>query len=274
VVPHVAWLVANDAVSVRFQLGEGLFSPSAPGWTGPFLSVAQQVGVLTPFVALAVIGLWRTRPVDRVGRVAFWTSAPLVGFFLLASVGGPPEAHWMAPAWIGAGLGLTHVRGRLLRLAWFGAGTGLLASAVLVVHAEVGVFRLKFDPADRLREGRALGELVGAWSLPAGVGPHEPGLERAIPVRTERYQEAALIWWNTGIDARKQPGCGRVDQYDRWVTPELEMFQFVRPKRSGDTLCTDAQHPERSPARALEGRDLTGRVVGQWDLFEVGRQAQ
>jgi hypothetical protein len=264
--PHAAWLVANDFVSVAFQAREGLVHPHPPGLLGPLQVVGQQLGVLNPLLAVAALVAWRTRPADRVARIAWWTSAPLAAFFLLASVGGPPEAHWMAPCWIGVGILLGGATGRLARLAWVGLGIGIFASTVLVVHGERGLFRLPLDPRHRVLEGRVLAEVVGAWALPEGVGPREPGVRDARPVLTERYQEAALIHWYTGIPARRHPDCGRRDQYDLWARPVPDVYLFVRPTTSGPLTCA-------GPVRArhgLVGQVLAGPVVGRWDLFEVG----
>src|SRR5690606_19644588 len=102
-----------------------------------------------PLLALVAVGFWWDPGTSREARIGWWTSLPFAAFFLIASLGGPPEAHWMAPAWIGVGLGVAQAEGRALRRAWFAVGTGLFASGVLVLHAQIGVFRLPLDPADR-----------------------------------------------------------------------------------------------------------------------------
>ncbi|MCB9678548.1 MAG: glycosyltransferase family 39 protein [Alphaproteobacteria bacterium] len=269
-IPHAGWLASHDWVSVRFQLREGLVNPDAPGLTGPLGVVGQQLGVATPFgVLLGTAGLARA-PLDRVDRVAWWCSAPVGMVFLLASFGGPPEAHWLAPFWIGVGLLASRGTAWMQRAGWLAVGTGLAGSALLVTHAEVGVVPLRIDPADRVREGRPLASSVAGWALPLGVGPREPRAVEATPVLTERYQEAALIWWYTGIPAAAYPGCGRRDQFDLWGVEVPETFLFVRPHTSGDAICPDATHASKT-RHPLEGRDIRGRVVGRWDLFEVAR---
>lgn len=259
-VPHLVWLAQHDFVSVRFQLGEGLLHPHAPGLLGPPLVVLQQVGVLTPLLAIAVVWAWFVPTTDRATRVGWWTSAPLVVFFLLASLGGPPEAHWLAPAWIGSGLLLARATGPLDRLVWVGAGTGILASVALIAHVEIGLIRIPDDPANRVREGRELAQQVGAWALPEGVGLREPGVERAIPVFTERYQEASLLRWYGGFAASAHPDCGRPNAFQE--RPEGS-FLFVRPPTTHPPTCVAT-----GTRRALVGQDLQGRIVGRWDLFE------
>ncbi|MEZ4319142.1 MAG: glycosyltransferase family 39 protein [Myxococcota bacterium] len=270
VLPHAAWLATHDAVSVAFQLREGLWNPAAPGLTGPLAVFGQQLGVGTPFgVLVAVAVLARRPPADRVSQVAWWSSAPVLLLFVLASLGGPPEAHWLAPVWVGVGLFASRTTGVTAKASWLAVGTGLFGSLLLVLHAERGVFALDPDPANRIREGRPLASAVADWALPVGVGAREPGVIDATPVRTERYQEAALIRWYTGIDARALPGCARPDQYDLWPSEVPERLLFVRPSTSGDALCTDATHPSKV-RHPLAPRDGAGRTVGRWDLFEVG----
>lgn len=268
--PHAAWLASHELVSVGFQLREGLWNPNPPGWTGPFAVFGQQLGVATPFAVLALGGALWARPLTRIDRLAWWTTAPVALIFLLASIGGPPEAHWLAPVWVSGGVLISHRRGWIARSAWVAVGTGFFASLLLVLHTEYGVFPLRSDPADRIREGRPLAYAVGSWALPLGVAPREPRATESIPVRTERYQEAALIAWYTGIPAVAQPECARPDQYDLWPSSSPDALLFVRPARSGDTLCTDSAYPDKT-RHPLAPRDNQGRTVGRWDLFEVRR---
>lgn len=265
--PHGVWLATHDGVTLRFQLREGLLHPDSPGWVGPLLVLGQQAALLTPLLLVAILLAWKRGPgEDRLRRLGWFTSAPVAAGFLVASLGGPPEAHWLAPCWVGSGLLLDDARGRLGRLAWAGLGVSLFASLVLVLHAEVGVFRLPVDPRDRLREGPLLAEAVAAWALPEGVGMREPGVERALPVICERYQEAALIGWYAGIRTYRTPDCGRADEYTRLgEVPTGGPTLYVRPTRGGPLTCTGpvrARHP-------VVGQTLQGEVVGRWDLFEL-----
>ena len=163
------------------------------------------------------------------------------------------------------GLGLSRTTGRLRRLAWTGAWLGLFATVALVVHAEHPLVRLPADPAVRLTEGRALADEIGRWAIPATAGD-----EPARPVYTERYQEAALIHWHTGIPARVLPGCGRPSQYDLDPPPVADRAWFVRPSRRGPPTCTSAFSSVDGPdhPRPVDAR---GRRVGPWDLFAVER---
>ncbi|MCB9690492.1 MAG: hypothetical protein H6736_01635 [Alphaproteobacteria bacterium] len=266
--PHLAWLATHDLVTVRFQLHEGVLNAHPPGPLGPLQVLAQQAALLNPLILGSIVVVWaRGIPGDRVGRLAWITSAPVALAFLLASFGGPPDAHWLAPCWVGAGILVSRARGRLARVAWTGIGIGLFASLLLVAHGEWGVFRIPLDPRDRIQEGPYVAEGTGAWALPEGVGPLEPGVERASPVLTERYQEAALVWWYTGIPARRHPLCGRSDQFDLWPEPVPEAYIFVRPARGGPLTCIDTDHAP--PRHRIDGVRPDGRVVGRWDVFDV-----
>ena len=266
----------NGWVSLWFPLYEGLGHPNAPGLAGPPLQLLGQLGVLTPPLG-AVCAAWLVGSgrrvfagmADRTERLAWWTSAPVVALFCLAAVGGPPEAHWPAPAWIGVGLGVTHGSRRLVDSAWIASWIGLFASIGLALHGTTPLARLPVDPATRLTEGAVLADVVGRWALPEGVAAWEERVVEASPVLTERYQEAALIHWHLGIPAVKAPGCGRPDQYDLWAAPPLPpRALFVKPATSGTLLCTDDRYDKRGPHR-LRGEDRVGRLVGIWDLWEL-----
>ncbi|MBN2799063.1 MAG: glycosyltransferase family 39 protein [Deltaproteobacteria bacterium] len=285
IAPHLRWLAGHEAVSVQFQLGEGWMSPRAPGWVGIPQQLGDQLLVVGPLTAMAglvwavaVAGrLWRERWDQglraRVERTAWLSSVPIFAFFALSAVGGPPEAHWTAPGLVGLGLGLSWAGPRLRRAVEVGLWLGVLASLALVAHAWTPVLSLPpgKDPAARLGEGAALGPWVGAWARPAGAALDQRGGD-AIPVLTERYQEAALIAWETGLPASVLPGCGRGSQYDLWAEGALPARAlFVRPRTSGDPTCTEEAFPRLEGPAELEGRDAHGRLVGRWQLFELAR---
>ncbi len=273
--PNLAWNASNDWVTFRFQLGEGLLSPRAPGLFGPPIQIASQLAVVTPVAAVAGLA-WLGMSAREVlagsaevaDRMCWWTAAPLLVFFAVAAVGGPPEAHWPAPAWIGIGLGLARFR-RLSRAAWTGAWFGLLCSIGLTIHGVKPWLSLPKDPGARLTEGPIIASVVGRFSLPNGVAAWDPGVDAAIPVYTERYQEAAFIHYYTGIDARVLPGCGRPSQYDLWPRDLPDAALMVRPATRGDALCSDGIWPERSAPHQIDGVDVFGRRVGRWQIFEV-----
>jgi len=263
--PNLFWNASHDWVSVRFQGSEGLWHPHAPGLSGPVFQALGQLAVVTPIAAVTGL-VWSGRAArgvlsgeaERVDRMCWWTSVPLLAFFFFAAIGGPPEAHWPAAAWIGIGLGLARCP-RLETAAWTGAWFALLCSVGLGVHGLRPWLSLPSDPADRLTAGEALGPVVGRFALPIGVAAWDPGVDGAIPVYTERYQEAALIHYHTGIEARTLPGCGRPNQYDLWPETVAESALFVRPRTGGPPGCADAVWSKRGPVKD----------IGRWQIFEV-----
>ncbi|NCG20099.1 MAG: hypothetical protein GWP91_13910 [Rhodobacterales bacterium] len=274
--PNIGWNAAHDWVSLRFAFSEGLNHAHPPGLSGPLMQIVGQLGVASPILGLlgAAWCVSMTRQIwlgsaTRIERVCWWTSAPLLVSFALAALGGPPEAHWPAPAWIGIGLGLSHRTGRWVRVAWMGTGLGVALSALLVVHSLTPVVRLSQDPAARLTEGPILGRAVAVWALPDGVAAWEDGVEHASPIWTERYQEAALIHYYTGIPARVFPGCGRPNQYDLWPVGPREPGLFLRPATGGPPTCVEDADWQVGPARPIRTADTQNRAVGPWQIFEV-----
>ncbi|MEZ4239533.1 MAG: glycosyltransferase family 39 protein [Myxococcota bacterium] len=279
--PNLLWNAAHGWVSFAFQLHEGLLSPHPPGLGGIVRQVLDQALFAGP-IAAAAGAVWMARGaigwrgLDRVDRLCLATSAPLAVGFALAALGGPPEAYWPAPAWIGVGLGLARSGGRLLRVASLAVALSALQTAAIAVHAERPLLPLVADPGTRLTEGRLMADLVAQWVVPASA---EGGRE-ALPVYTERYQEAALLRWHTGLDAHTLPGCGRrsQDDLDRAdgrlpAAPAAEAW-FLRPARSGPPACAEAWYGRLRGPHPIWPIDAQGRRVGPWDLFEASERRE
>ena len=261
--PNLAWLARHDLVSLRFQLGHGLGAISGgplrepPGIAGAATFVAAQAGLVGPVLFLAAVAWmavgWRG---DREARLLWWTSAPVLGFFAFAATRAHGEANWAAPAWLGACVALARAGGRLGRAAWVGGGVGALLSGVVLLHAWVPLGAFPNDPVSRLGEAEDLAQSVSAWGVPV--------------VYTERYQEAALLRFHTGLDAWALPGAGRPDQFDLWTPPAAERALFVRPWRGGPALPSDAVCTDRGPSHDVLERGRAGEVVERWQVVEVG----
>jgi hypothetical protein len=257
--PNAVWNATHGFVTVAFQLGEGLWSPHAPGLRGPPRQLLDQVLLAGPLVAAATLG-WAVRPgTTREERFAWWTSVPVLALFAVAAVGGPPEAHWPAPAWIGVALGLSYTGGTLRRVAQAGAVLAATVSLLFVAQIEAPLLDLRADPAARFGEGRALADLVSLATTDD------------LPILTERYQEASLLAWWTGRPTRVLPGCGRiVEGSDAPFVPPDHAW-FVRPARSGPPACLGTRYRVVGGPRVLRGADRAGRDVGTWDLFRIDR---
>lgn len=261
IAPNLVWNAQHDWISVKFQLGHGLggegaTSKVAPGPLGALEFLAAQVGLVSPvlfgaFVAFWAVG-WRG---DRVDRLCFWTSLPVLVFFTVAAALARGEPNWAAPAWVGAAVGVARAAGRTTRAGWVGAGLGAVLSAFVLVHLHKPVVDLPNDPTARLGVGGVLAESVEAW-----------GIE---PVYTERYQEAALIRYYEGLEAYALPGVGRLDQYDLWPIRWSDRALFVRRWRSGDAMPSDPFCADRGEREVATERNALGEPLERWQVAVV-----
>ena len=285
--PNLWWNTQHGFVSVRFQVAEGLWHPHAPGAWGPLRQLGEQLLVIGPVAALAgvawIVGAARRwGRLDRIDRLCLATSAPVLALFALAAIGGPPEAHWPAPAWIGVGLGLARAGRNAARAACVGACISAIATGALIVHATALLpwIPKAIDPATRLTEGRALAHAIAARVDIAG--PPEI-------VFAERYQEASLIAWHAArsgwrIEATTLPGCGREDQFDLRrgsnragggehqdlpLLPLPPTAWFVRPSTGGPPTCVAPWYDRIDGPERIAPTDGSGRSVGPWDLFSL-----
>jgi 4-amino-4-deoxy-L-arabinose transferase-like glycosyltransferase len=273
--PLLAWNSTHDFVNFRFQLGEGLFHPHPPGLLGAVYQQLEQTGAVTPLAYLAILG-WlasSTRAVFQRGAevaeaIPWATCAPIMLFFLVCSPFAPAEAHWPAVAYVSAGFGLSAVTGRLQRLRDVGLGMALGCTIILATHGFAPWLPLFNDPGIRLTRGPVMAAMVAQWAAPEGTtigGPHD---EATPLIYTERYQEAALIQYYTGLTAFKHHLCGRTDQYNSWDLPVAEHALFVRPATTGYATCLDPLFSKRSGPNRIQGIDHVQRLVGRWDIFE------
>lgn len=95
--PHLAWQVQHDFVSVRFQLNR------APDWfnTGLILEyVVGQVGSAGLFSGLILfyVLIFKFQATDTFGRVLKFNAAGILAFFLAMSLKGKVEANWTQAA--------------------------------------------------------------------------------------------------------------------------------------------------------------------------------
>ena len=279
--PHIGWLLANDGVSLGYALEEGLRHPQPPGLFGLLEQLAEQMLIWTPLVfVVGLRWLYRARPGrtadrpmgQRVWRVAWWTSAPVLLLFVLASPFGPPEAHWPVPAWVGLGLACSHITSQQKKTLWTGLWLGGFVSSLVFAHAIRPLTSAPWSPYHRHVEGEALAGALNPWVMPIGALPRTLEPSESPVVWTERYQEASLLRYHLGINAWVAPRCGRANQFGLWPAPAPDITPtgvwFLRPTTSGPPTCTDAlgQLTER---HLIHGRTPEGEVAGKWDLWEV-----
>lgn len=252
--PNAAWNVQHDMISWRFQLDHVSQAPQRLAFLG------AQLGLAGPILGLAAGAWWLVGwRGDRIERLCWWTSLPVLAVAVWA--GG--EANWAAPAWVSALIGLSTRGGRWARAAWVGAGVNAALCALVLIHAITPLVDLPDDPVHRLQGGKILADAVAAW-----------GIE---DVYTERYQEAALIHFYSGVPAHALPGAGRPDQYDLWPVELAEHALFVRVHR-GSRALPDAE------AAGYTWRELNDVVsyahttdptldvpIARWDVAEIFR---
>lgn len=259
--PNLAWNARHEWISVKFQLGHGLGGEGAtsdkpPGLFGAAEFFGAQVGLVSPVLFAAFVAFWAVGwRGDRIDRLCWWTSLPVLGFFTYAAMLARGEPNWAAPAWVGAAVGVARAAGRIHRAGWVGVGIAGALSALVVAHLYKPVVALPKDPTARLGVGATLAESVEAW-----------GIE---PVYTERYQEAALIRYYEGLEAYALPGVGRTDQYDLWPIRWADRALFVRRWRGGDAMPSDAFCAERGEREAATERNAAGEPVERWQVTVV-----
>jgi 4-amino-4-deoxy-L-arabinose transferase-like glycosyltransferase len=211
--PNAVWNIQHDLVSWSFQLDHVSQAPRRLDF------LAAQLGLAGPLLGLAAAAWWTVGwRGDRVERLCWWTSLPVL---VIATWAGG-EANWAAPAWVSALVGLSCRAGRWERAAWVGAGLNATLCLLVLTHAITPLVDLPGDPTRRLRGGERLGSAVDAWGIEA--------------VYTERYQEAALIHFYSGIPAHALPDVGRPDQYDLWPLELADHALFVRVHRGSRAL--------------------------------------
>lgn len=263
--PNVAWNLANDAVSLRFQLQEGLLNAKPPGPAGTLQLVLDQLGVVGPVLVLAAFAsvVFAQRPWDRPTRILVGTSLPTLAVFIVASLRAPPEAHWPAPAWVGLLLLLARSGPRVHRAADSGLVQAAFVTALIVLGA-LGIVGSPPAFKNRFAEGELFVDGMRAWVLPAASeGPRGP-----TPVYAERYQEVAFLR-TAHLPAWRLQTCGREDEFTRAEAPPRLPGYFVRPWRRGPLKCLGADWEIVDGPHDLDGIDAKGRRVGRWQVFTI-----
>lgn len=241
--PNLFWNAQNGWVTVLFQWREGLWHPAPPGVGGVARFCLEQAMLLGPF---ALVALARRRPgqqaILRADRMAWNTAVPLLAFFGMASAFGPSEAHWPAPAFWGVALCLARTPAPWAH-ARRGASVWAIAGLLLAgTQAVWGWAPFGQTLSDRFKEGARLAQIAEHWPS---------------TLASERYQEAALLHFETGRTTHVWPGCGRATQYD--ATPPPQADCFVRPSTRHPPTCF--QPRGRSPNLLQSG--------GGWELWCV-----
>jgi hypothetical protein len=256
--PLLEWNWRHDWVSLRHVVGQTTGGDVA-WWRSAGEFLGAQAGVISPllFAGLVVgIGSAAARGLGRRqpgALLLFWTSGPILAFFLLWSLGAKVQGNWPAPAYLTAAIAAAGwardrledrnwraPRRRKALLAWGAAsiilGVGLQVAAVaprpvrtlgkaLVVLGE-GATAGPAGPLLRAA-GRVLAEeanpckrLCGWRALAARVEAARAVMPEDPPpfIVSDRYQLASLL----AFYVEGQPHTyaanlgGRLSQYDIW----------------------------------------------------------
>ncbi|MEO0600184.1 MAG: hypothetical protein AAF211_02040, partial [Myxococcota bacterium] len=90
--PFGLWLAANQGVTLVFQLGENVVEAQTQGAVGVARQLGDQAAFVTPLAFLAGLAFVVRWPRDRIARIAWFTSVPVLVGFAGAAWLGPPEA--------------------------------------------------------------------------------------------------------------------------------------------------------------------------------------
>jgi hypothetical protein len=248
--------MANDGLSIRFQLTHGFGGGVVGGW-GALEFFLGQWGLVGPVLFVPIVLFFVAGWKDGGPTRLLWlSSVPVFLLFFVASFFSKSEANWAAPAYVSAAMGLGYLGPRWRRAAWIGAGLSAALSVLVLVHTVYPLWRLPSDPTLRMVGGETLGQSVEAWGIDS--------------VYTERYQEASWIWFYGGIPATTLPGAGRDSQFDLWADrPDRDHALYVRPWRSGPTRKLDGWWDKRAGPNTVVARDLLGRRAIRWQVYEL-----
>ncbi|MBI5874714.1 MAG: glycosyltransferase family 39 protein [Deltaproteobacteria bacterium] len=232
--PVIIWNIQHDFVTLRHTMGQAHVE------RGPILSIASaveflgsQIGVLTPFVFLAVMygtlktGIAGFRQRQRDYLLLFFTSMPVFLFFLAKSLQADVEANWAAPAYftafacVGIYDGIyERFRGNLKKWAGLGLAvmlfTGLLATTITYFPGLLKLAGLKDI------EAKAPINRVIAWKeLGLKVGDIYNGMAKNSEtfILSDTYQmtsELAFYIPDNPVAYNVNLGNRRMNQYDIW----------------------------------------------------------
>ena len=189
-VPHLVWQYHHDWASFVYHLS-ARNSVFRPGYVVEFL--ANMLVVFNPFLVPIYVQAWRkTRPQSAVGRALKLLPAAFIGFFLLSSLRGYVQPHWVIVSVFGLiYVAFAYVRRHPLtrRYAMAAGGATLLLVAAVRVEMIFNPLGLRFEVFDN-------SESYGAIAAEAQGRP---------VVFRHGYAVAAKYAFYTGGEAYCQP---------------------------------------------------------------------
>lgn len=233
--PVVLWNRSHDWVGFRHVAGQAGFDqgPTVITPADFFEFLGSQVAVVTPLFFLALLwsgwrSLRRSEGVDDRLRFLFFTSVPVLLFFLAKSLHSRVQANWAAPAyftWVPLTVALFHRRIQEIRptrrsrllicLAGVAFATALTARVLLhepnVLQTFLGDRRPGLHPHARLLGWDQLGAAV------TRIHREMPRPDRTFLLSHEDFVTAELAFYVQGQPRTYCVALGRrMNQYDIW----------------------------------------------------------
>ncbi|MFQ5586337.1 MAG: glycosyltransferase family 39 protein, partial [Thermodesulfobacteriota bacterium] len=231
--PEVAWNIKHEWVTFKHVLGQTHVKRGLTINLNDFLGFfAAQFGIMSPFVFIGVIyGMYRSA-IDgfrgkRARLLLFFTSAPILAFFLTKALQAKVEANWASTAYYsGIVAGVISIDNLIRRRADEGKGAPLVKVFVVItvltsliitgiahyphILRHFGI-NLRKTPIMKLQGWKEAGERVGAVY-------EETSRRGRTFILSDRYQIASeLAFYVPGHPRIYNINLGRrMNQYDVW----------------------------------------------------------
>lgn len=242
--PVILWNAQHKWVTVRHMMGQAHIADGLRVSIGSFFEfIGSQAGVLTPLIFFGLLySIWRCgrigfKEMERAYLFLFFTSAPVLAFFLLKAFQGKVQANWAVPAYFTAFIATAGVYDRIYRTR--GVGIKVMAIAALLLGGFITALsydtRLirhvgidpspRVNPTSRLIGWEELGNRVGVVIQEMSSRPVHavPDLIRGKEgddtfIFSDTYQVASeLAFYLPGNPTTYNINLGRrMNQYDLW----------------------------------------------------------
>ncbi|MEK6791422.1 MAG: glycosyltransferase family 39 protein [Deltaproteobacteria bacterium] len=292
VTPVIYWNISHGQVTIRHTLGHAHATDAAYSFMTALEFVASQVLLITPIVFAGLVwGVARSfaagfRYREGALKLAFFTTAPLFLFFLVASVRGKVQGNWAIASYVVAlpasvwaireamaGVPYSSARRGIMRgIAAIGVIIALMASILVYLPMPlewVGAGRfLKGPPFNRVMGWRELGSRVGAIKS-------EMEKQGAVFVMSDTYQTSSeLAFYTPGnpVTYNADTGTRRMNQYDLWPGYEgLKGYNAVYVKGGASEIDSSVADTFESCAKETffiyRGSDSASSVLKEFSIF-------